>query len=245
MNKVYACTDLHGCYKLWTQIKEFCDETDTIYFLGDACDRGEHGLRIMREMLADPRVHYIKGNHEAFFEDIGSELIEGRTSQIPLWRSNGGFDTMRDLLALPEEAQETYIRRIAKLPISAKYVNKKGQTILLSHAGFTPDRKPNRIRDYLWDRNHFYDFWPTDKKYEDTYIVHGHTPVESLLHIMGPQKFFTRDKYGWLNPVFYEGGHKIDLDLASFESGKAVLLDLDELTIAATFYDKEIWRLVD
>lgn len=34
MNKTYAITDLHGMWNLWEQISEYCDETDTIYFLG-------------------------------------------------------------------------------------------------------------------------------------------------------------------------------------------------------------------
>ena len=48
MNKTYAFTDVHGKYKLWEQIRDYCDETDTIYFLGDACDRDDDGLKIMK-----------------------------------------------------------------------------------------------------------------------------------------------------------------------------------------------------
>jgi serine/threonine protein phosphatase 1 len=64
MYKTYAFSDVHGIYDLWAQIRDYCDETDTIYFLGDACDRGEDGIRIIIELLQDKRVKYIKGNHE-------------------------------------------------------------------------------------------------------------------------------------------------------------------------------------
>lgn len=39
MNKTYAIADLHGVFKLWKKVVEYIDETDIIYFLGDANDR--------------------------------------------------------------------------------------------------------------------------------------------------------------------------------------------------------------
>ena len=72
MNKTYAFTDLHGMYPLWEQIRDFCDESDKLIFLGDACDRGDDGLKIIKELLQDKRVTYIKGNHEDFLEDTNS-----------------------------------------------------------------------------------------------------------------------------------------------------------------------------
>ena len=64
MNRHFACSDLHGMWQLWEQIDAYCDETDTIFFLGDAADRGPDGLRLMKTLLIDKRVKYIKGNHE-------------------------------------------------------------------------------------------------------------------------------------------------------------------------------------
>ena len=64
MNKHYCFTDIHGNYNLWCQIKNFCDETDKLIFLGDAIDRGDAGLQIVQEMLKDKRITYLKGNHE-------------------------------------------------------------------------------------------------------------------------------------------------------------------------------------
>ena len=60
MYKTYACSDLHGLYPLWEQIKHYCDETDTIYFLGDAIDRGPDGIKILLEMLYDSRVIFLR-----------------------------------------------------------------------------------------------------------------------------------------------------------------------------------------
>ena len=66
----YVVSDLHGNGLLWDKIKEKLNVDDTLYFLGDAIDRGPDGLYIMLDMLNDPRVTYIKGNHEQFVIDF-------------------------------------------------------------------------------------------------------------------------------------------------------------------------------
>ena len=40
----YACSDLHGNWELWAEIKKFLKPDDTLYYLGDATDRGPDGL---------------------------------------------------------------------------------------------------------------------------------------------------------------------------------------------------------
>ena len=40
----YVTTDLHGNGLLWRKIKEKLNIDDTLYFLGDAIDRGPDGL---------------------------------------------------------------------------------------------------------------------------------------------------------------------------------------------------------
>ena len=77
MGKVYACSDLHGMYKLWKQIENYLQEDDRLIFLGDAADRGTDGIQIMVELLADPRVTYLKGNHEDMMVKVCLEYVEG------------------------------------------------------------------------------------------------------------------------------------------------------------------------
>ena len=237
INKTYAFTDLHGQYDLWEQIKNYCDDTDTLYFLGDACDRGDDGLKIIKELLQDKRVIYLKGNHEEFLEDIGADVAGGHYRNTPLWGMNGGFQTLRDFEKLSEDSQLWYIRKIAKLPLVEFYINKKGQTILLSHAGYTPTLEPTgkNITDYLWDREHIYDEWPPG--YENTFIIHGHTPVDIIrkdLQIL--RQKFKQDTL--ISPITYCDDHKICLDVASFDNKSIVLFDLDELKVECIFGQK-------
>lgn len=238
MNKTYAFTDLHGMYSLWTQIKDFCDESDKLVFLGDACDRGDDGLKIIKELLQDKRVTYIKGNHEDFLEDIGADVTGGYYGNTPLWRMNGGFQTLQDFEKLSENSQLWYIRKMRELATVVEYTNTKGQKILLSHAGFTPTLEPSedKVEHYYWDRDHVSrDWWPEEDDYKEVYIIHGHTPIQSLRKRLTMTRHpFTQ--HGMIGPITYCHGHKIDLDVASFDTGCAVLFDLDEMKVAKTFY---------
>lgn len=226
MNKIYAFSDVHGMYNLWKQIDEFCDETDRIVFLGDAADRGPDGLKIITELLADKRITYLKGNHEDFFIQIGTEILEGHTSSIPLWHQNGGNPTIEALLSKPEDIAWKYIHKLKNLPDIAEFTNQNGQKIILSHAGCPLTHKKEYERysgiDYLWDRNHI--SWDIESDITDDMpiIIHGHTPVPVLaFHGECPSNPLQIHKYC--------NGHKIDIDLGCFETKCIALLDLDTL----------------
>ena len=217
----YAFTDVHGQYGLWDMIKNHCKEDDTIYFLGDACDRGPDSIKIIKELLNDPRVIYLKGNHEELLETIVPELFEGGANNFTHWLNNGGGETWEELSRERDSAIEGIIYQIKKLPYTATYKNTKGQHIFLSHSGaYRPFplgkyHKWNIIPDedlYLWDRTHIKETeW--DYRFPKVYVVHGHTPV---------QLYFKSEL-----PYSYCENHKIDLDLASFDTKKIALLDLD------------------
>lgn len=239
MNKTYAITDLHGMYHLWCQIRDYCDDTDTIYFLGDAIDRGPDGIKIVKELLTDKRVIYLKGNHEELMLDAIPPYIRAldgccdRTNDEEfLWLYNGGQKTLEDFCQESEKWKEQIYFNLQKLKDHIIYENKNGQKIYLCHSGTCFDwkgywwaSKYRHLNHYTWDRKHFYREW--DGK-DNEYMIHGHTPVhylfdeikDSVILIEGRQKFDT---------LRYCNGHKIDLDLFSIESKRAVLFDLDTL----------------
>ena len=57
-NKYYVFSDLHGQGKLWEQIKNFKakDPSIGLVYLGDACDRGEQGYMIMKDILQNDNI---------------------------------------------------------------------------------------------------------------------------------------------------------------------------------------------
>jgi serine/threonine protein phosphatase 1 len=67
--KHYVMSDIHGMGSLFDEVMSFLNEQDEyqLIFLGDACDRGTDGYRIMKSLLENPNVIYLKGNHEDLF----------------------------------------------------------------------------------------------------------------------------------------------------------------------------------
>lgn len=234
----YAFSDIHGNYNLWTAIKNYCKEDDTIYFLGDAIDRRPDGIKIMQEMFNDKRIIYIKGNHEdlllSYIEiGIGTALKDRNESQ--LIKDNGSYDTVKDFQKLSYQEQKELKENIQnKTIIKDIYINKENKKIVLCHAGCNSNHINGEYpdRDYLWDRNHLQTKakdW--NKNYNDYIVIHGHTPVQYL-------SYFISDKSIKKKVYSYCGGHKIDIDMATFASNKIALINLDTFEIIY-FIDKE------
>lgn len=218
---VYACADLHGQGWAWDKIKDRLAPSDYLYFLGDAIDRGPYGVRIMQEILDRPNTTYILGNHEQMMVDglCGSE------KEISLWTFNGGWPTQKVLANMPDEGVESLLQEVNELPLYAEYTNPDGIRIIMTHSGYTFDM--NDWYKMIWDRTHYYKegVIPTN-----TLIVHGHTPTPNLCRAIGeviPEGM-----------VWYDSGHKIDIDLGVHFTGKTCLLNLDTLE-EEIFYESD------
>ena len=225
---IYACADLHGNYPLWKKIKEYLNDTDTLYMLGDAADRGPDGWKIIKEALADPRVVYIRGNHDQMLLNCWrSEWCDNY-----LWFINGGYETYDNVLM--DTNHEIYLIELSKSKLYHCYENKNGQKIHLSHAGFTlmeNDELPNR-KDLLWDREHIddsCDWWPESNP--NDYVVHGHTGCVSS--IFKRRSLVAQDgDMVWNDTktvLRYAYGHKICIDGRCFLRNKIALFNLDTL----------------
>ena len=236
MNKTYAFSDLHGNYDLWRKIQEFLDDSDTAFCLGDCCDRGLYGIKIMQEVLEDSRIIYLQGNHERMFLNgiAAYDTIQGvyfGLGDYVLWVNNGGGPTADMYFNLSIEEQEALYNSIHRLQTSSLYINKNNQKIFLCHAGCQPSKaslEPSlEIKyNYLWDRKHIFLNWEDYEDFDNMYIVHGHSPVQYITNNEKYENIFT-----------YCEGHKISIDLGSYISNKAVLLDLD--TFEPIYFDKK------
>jgi len=246
MGKVYAASDFHG-NKVAFKLLDYLQPDDKLYFLGDAIDRGPYGFELMDRLKNDPRVIYLKGNHEQMMIDA----IRGRSKSLWLGHNGGDitWETMRQKLT--KEEIKDYIESLDKHMVSTciSYINKEGNEIILEHAGFTPWGLPFRSHDSLWDRDHFNDKFEPDG--ENVYIVHGHTPVIYLRFYYDyvdkviDEEYFKEkeayevDDYSVYRPTIlhYCNGHKIDIDMCSILTDRVALLDLD--TFEEIYFDKE------
>ena len=198
------------------------------------------------ELLKDPRVKYIKGNHEDLLTLYVPYLLEGYFEYYPEWIMNGGQPTWKTLSKFSEKSILYICRQLDKLPLSATYVNKQGQEIFLSHAGtnlnFTEEdyRLRGEGHQYLiWDRKHIHIPHPQDEKFKNVYQVHGHTPVPYLDEKLLIPFYGRKQK---LEVLFYCDNHKIDIDLGCFSTGKTALINLDDLTDVKYFYDLDLLK---
>lgn len=233
---VYCCSDLHGRYDLFQQIKKFIKPDDVVYVLGDCADRGKDGWKIICEVLDNPQFIYLKGNHEDMltlamrsYQKCAPEdraYFFGYDHYYRMSAHNGGEKTFYDWGRIGKHKNE-WVKRLEELPKRATYVNALGVRVEMSHAGFTPEGfKP----DYLWDRDHFLDEWP--KGYDNTVIVHGHTPIPYLMEDIGDYNKIEAGAYWYCN------NHKICIDCGSVFTGCTTLLNLDT-------FDEEVFCAKD
>lgn len=235
----FALSDIHGQGKLWEQVKNYLQKNDTLYFLGDAVDKGPDGISILKDMIKMPNVNIIKGNHEDMLEYYGNCYLKNDFSILKLWKDkdNGGEETMNEFLNMSLGEQLWLLDKIHDLPHSEWYIEKDKygnikKKVFMCHAGTDPLYTDEQALDkmlgrdsFLWNRECLYNPWPVDKKYEKTFIVHGHTPVPYFSYLVGlnfPNKINT-------GVMQYADGHKYNIDLGSFNTKICVLLDLDTL----------------
>ena len=265
MNRVYATSDWHGCGKVAEKVFNYLQPNDILYFLGDATDRGEDGIKIFQKLINRPNTFYIKGNHDQMMADaipyIYAEIEDINYyggNHCYLWYSNGGEKTSRAFWNMSKSDVFAIKQAIDNMPTELRYKSPKGHTIILEHAGYTPFNIPHRTHDPLWDREHFYDNWTTgigaSEIARNTYLVHGHTPVQYLQFEYGykgektltTQELKIKEKWikgeekniSWKPTILrYCNGHKFDIDMCTIASKRVALLDLD--TFEEIYFDAE------
>ena len=214
---IYAVSDIHGHYSIYEKIKAKIKPTDTVYVLGDCGDRGPRSWDTITAIYNDPQFVYLKGNHEQMLVDAMLETYCAYPDTWPqeLLYSQGGESTFKSWLALPEEERNEWYKRLSTLP-ELEVLSIGDNYYYLSHAGFNPWTFK---KDLLWDRRHFLAVPdPYIHDFKDCYIIHGHTPVQDmwgdgLCHYN-------------LAPEVYAYGHKVNIDLGVYRSGKCCLYNL-------------------
>ena len=273
MARVFCSSDWHGCGKVAKKVLNYLQPDDILYFLGDVTDRGEDGVELLDLLMSRPNTYYIKGNHDDMMvrtlpymiKDMQEiECCEFEKYPDQTWYINGAWSTIEKLVNKSVEDLIKYKNFLSNLPTELKYESPAGHLVILEHAGYTPFDIPHRSHDPLWDREHFYDIWGgfwNREKYvpytpKNTYLVHGHTPVQYLKYRFGykGEKPFTKEDFIGKRQFLYDDyledepiilpkilrycdGHKFDVDMCTIASGRIALLDLD--TFEEIYFDEE------
>ncbi len=229
--KTYVLSDIHGCYgKYLMMLKKInFGPEDTLYFLGDAMDRGPDGVKVTLDIMSRPNVHSILGNHEAMaldalpvFETL-KDIYKGRAEEtacvtpddvykVNHWYDNGCLPTRKAFMRLPKSERKRVFDYMKSLPLYRE-IEVGGREFILVHGGlkdFSPDRP---IEDYsphdlVWERPKTY-----TKYFDDKTVIVGHTPTR-LLGTPGK---------------IYHGDGFIDIDCGCFSDNVLGCLCLDNM----------------
>lgn len=242
MGNRYAVSDLHGHLDLFNQIKEYINEDDIVYALGDFGDRGPEPWRTLQAVLDDSQFIYLIGNHDLMLiesiksllrisEDKWHKAMYFYTEKSPFndLFYNGGKYTLEDWTENSNRMK--YYKQLCRAPVSiALSAKDKKHLIYLSHAGHNPDESDERtIEDFVWDRHHIY------REYRGSnLIIHGHTPMQYMNIFLDKKEYSIKDGY-----CTYNSGRKINIDCGTIASKQTVLLNIDTLE-AKVFKTKEV-----
>ena len=183
----YAVSDIHGCFRLYLAMLEkisFSDD-DTLFFLGDAADRGPDGIAVMQDLMRRRNVISLLGNHEdmfrrvAHFAGVGLER-EDRAVQERAYdnwtRRNGGDVTWAAYKQLPLEQRQALLDWMDELPCCYE-IAVGGRAFLLAHAGVGQYEAEKELsdcvlHDFIWERMDYGRVY-----YRNKLLVTGHTPT--------------------------------------------------------------------
>ena len=231
---VWAFSDIHGQRQLFDAVMDKIGPDDRAYFLGDAIDRGPDGWAIFKQIMDDPRITFICGNHEDMMIEALRLFPDIRWSQaMERWSWNGNEPTLQAIENDDLNVVKNYLLRARDLPIFQTYTSPLGNTFWLSHAGCDYVEHLGWLsrEDLIWDRHHFLsNKWFNDNP-DNLYIVHGHTPIPILLEELSIyHDDISRDGEVEPGAYYYAGGHKIDIDCGAHFTGCTVLLNLDDFS---------------
>ena len=259
MHDIFCFTDIHGVRPLYDAIMNYCNEQDpeaTIIFCGDAMDRGYDGYAIMKELLDNPYVVYLKGNHEDMFVQAARNIkdmfsFDGRSREdirkvlnackgfdykyAPIQDSlyNGGMSTLLDWIedGMPMDI----VDRVDNLPLTFKYEN-----IDFCHASpfydtfarvYNAEYEGKTPDEYdaehlLWGRTTLGTVWAPNR-----IQIFGHTPSIYVSDYVD----FKMDND--MDPIPVKIHEKIDMDTGAAFTGMAFVLNI--LTMQAQGFNLE------
>lgn len=175
----YVCSDIHGCVEPFSDFMNTVRPDDIVYVIGDVINRGG-GLDVLNEIMQNPNIHMLKGNHELMMVDDLTELymLNDDQSKKELIRDSiecgdiGQEQTLMDFIKMTKKEQKDIIDFINRLPIY-KRITVNGRKFFMAHAKAPEDME---YLEYMEEEEVLFGGHDYSRKWECTVIV-GHTPT--------------------------------------------------------------------
>lgn len=190
---IYVCSDIHGDWDKYIKIFDIISLTanDTLFVLGDIIDRGDNGIKILKDMMNRPNVIPILGNHEFMANKVLSQSVDeinednmhklDKTlmSNIITWFINGGEVTLNEFKNLSPFDRENILDYIEEFLVYEE-ITVNNQDYILLHSGISKNdfKEDKEMWEYYLDELLF-DRMDYNKVYfKNKIIITGHTPVQ-------------------------------------------------------------------
>ena len=182
---IYVMSDIHGCYEEYIKMLELIEfsEIDTLYVIGDVCDRGNNPMSILLHMMEYENIIPIFGNHDLeaypFLVLAHNDELDCLDRKFIWWMSQGGKTTLNDFQKLNKKEQEIILSYIEEFRYYEE-LNVNNVDYILVHGGlkdFEIDKSLDeyRIRDLVWERPDYNKVYFPNK-----FIISGHTPTHHI-----------------------------------------------------------------
>ena len=210
----YVMSDLHGRYDLYRKMMETIHfgQDDVLYVLGDVVDRNCGGIQILKEIMANPNIHMLLGNHEFMMRNTLANpkkcSMNGYEDNMALWYRNGGQVTHEEFDAEEPETQKQILCFLEKLPLSLS-VTVNGTRWQFCHASPVEMFRiygifyPNETTFAVWNRIESY----MRVRFSGDELVCGHTPTGHYQKIRPMEVYMLRDNV-WDIDCGCAGGEK-------------------------------------
>ena len=217
---IYAVSDLHGQYEAFVEGLEKIDlrESDELYVIGDAIDRGPDSIKILEHIKEHPNMDLLIGNHEFMMlnsvEPNGKEKCNGEDAELWLYY-NGGVKTYEQDCKLSLQRRQSLLFWLMRRYV-IKTLEVEGETFCLTHSYFKEGLE-NKTYDELsyqevWNivwKSVYRSEWETHgvdiyRDYDYTFVT-GHVPV-----ILAMREYAGCRDFNELR--IYERGNMIDID---------------------------------
>ena len=226
----YAISDIHGEYEKYIKMLELINfsDDDSLFVVGDVCDRGKQPVAVLKDMMSRPNVYPIMGNHDAvalyllkklateITDDNYDSLLSGEDmSAILDWYQEGGQTTAEDLRKISAPERLDILGYISEFPLY-EAVDVGDNTFILVHAGLGNFRKGKKLSEYTAEELTMSRIEPETRFFDDDsiFMVMGHTPTP----------------YFCGEPRIYRNGNNFFIDCgACSKGGRLACLCLDTM----------------
>lgn len=217
---VYAVSDLHGQFDAFAEGLDKIDlrESDMLYVIGDAVDRGPDSIGILKYIKDHPNMDLLIGNHEFMMlnsvDPGGEDICNGEDTDLWLY-NNGGLATYEQYRRFPPEERRSLLSWLRQRSV-IRTLEVNGEPFCLTHSYFREDLADKtfeelsyeEVSDIVW--RSVYRMEP-DTHGEDIYgdydctFITGHVPVILVMREFAGQ-------YDYNDLRIFEKGNFIDID---------------------------------